>query len=52
MIAKSSFGSCAQVVVDLNVFLDRLATTTIAFFEVEDSLLDHILVGRMSSSAS
>jgi len=48
---KCSCGGDIDCVVGLNVFLDRLSAAAIAFFKVEDSILNHILVGGMAGSA-
>jgi len=42
----------AELVVGLDVFLDGLAAASIAILELDDGILDHVLVARVSGRSS
>jgi hypothetical protein len=50
LAVKGVGGGRSNLVVRLNIFLDRLAAATIALFQIQDSILDHITVGSVAGA--
>jgi hypothetical protein len=48
---KGRLGGDVDLVVALNIFLQRLTAASVALFEIDDGILDHISVGAVSGGS-